>query len=159
MTNTAHAALMWITNIISKHNISYQIAGGLAARAYGSTRPLIDIDIDIPKEGFNKIIDEVRAFITFGPTQYKDETWDIYLMTLNYNGQEIDISDANSFKIYNKLRGAWNEFHTDFSKVSYIDIYGSSQPVIPRDELITYKRILARLVDQLDLAFLEQSKT
>ena len=42
------AALIWITNILKKHQIPFQISGGLAAIAYGASRSLADIDIDIP---------------------------------------------------------------------------------------------------------------
>jgi hypothetical protein len=79
MLNDSHLALQWITNIIKKHNIPYQIAGGLAVRAYGSTRHLMDIDIDIPEQDFKNIIDDVRDFIAFGPDRFKSDTWDLYL--------------------------------------------------------------------------------
>lgn len=155
--NNAKEALIWITNIIKKHNIPYQIAGGLAVRAYGSTRELKDIDIDIPEEDIEKIKDEVRSFITFGPNQFKDESWDLLLMTLNYQGQEIDLSGAYNTKVYNKKKKVWEKIITDFSKVKYIDIYGLTLPVIGREELIAYKKILARPVDVLDLEHLEHN--
>lgn len=78
-------------------------------------------------------------------------------MTLNYHEQEIDICGAYKSKIYNKLCGTWDKIITDFSKVTYINIDGLMLPVIPRDELIAYKKILARPVDWEDLAFLEQA--
>lgn len=155
--NASESALVWITDIIKKHHIPYQIAGGLAVRAYGSTRPLMDIDIDIPEDDFDKILEDVREHITFGPDWFKSDTWQLYLMTLNYQGQEIDICGAYRTKIYNKLCGTWDKIITDFSKVTYIEFEGLKLPVIPRDELIAYKKILARPVDWLDLAYLEQS--
>jgi len=156
--NASKSALEWITGIIKKHNIPYQIAGGLAVRAYGSTRPLMDIDIDIPEDDFDKILEDVREFITFGPDRFNDEIWSLYLMTLNYHGQEIDICGAHRSKIYNRLCGSWDNIITDFSKVNYIEINGLQLPVIPREELIAYKKVLTRPVDWLDLAYLEQPK-
>lgn len=157
MIKPIQSALEWITDIIKKHDIPYQIAGGLAVRAYGSTRPLQDIDIDIPESDFVKIIDDVRDHITFGPDRFKSDVWDLYLMTLEYNGQEIDISGAHQAKILDKARCIWETISTDFSKVTYLNIDGLMLPVISRDELIRYKKILARPVDLLDLAYLEKS--
>jgi len=156
MNNTTKEALIWITEIITKLGIPFQIAGGLAAKAYGSTRELADIDIDIPEEDFERIKKEVKSFITFGPANDKSESWDLMLMTLNYNGQIIDLSGAYNTKIYNKKDGTWVKLNTDFSKVNYLDIYGVRIPVIGCKELIAYKKILARPVDLIDVEYLEK---
>lgn len=80
------AALQWITTILQKLNISFQVAGGLAASAYGAVRPLNDIDIDIPESAFELLVPHVEEFITFGPEHFKDTQWDLMLMTLDYQG-------------------------------------------------------------------------
>lgn len=149
------AALEWITNILKHHNIPFQITGGLAVRAYGSDRELADIDIEIPESDFIKIQHEVSQYIVFGPANHKSELWDLFLMTLNYNSQEIDISGAYHTKIFNKVDGTWVLLTVDFAKVNYIDIFGLSLPVIHRKDLIDYKRVLKRPVDLLDLDYLE----
>ncbi|WP_131774993.1 MazG-related protein [Legionella anisa] len=147
-------ALVWITNILQRHNISFQVAGGLATRAYGSTRELADIDIDIAESDFDKIKEEVHSFITFGPDQFKDEHWDLLLMSLNYHGQVIDISGAHRTKIYNIENHSWEVVHTDFSRVNHRKIYDLMVPVIAPEELIAYKKILSRPIDLIDLDFL-----
>jgi hypothetical protein len=134
--NNTKKALIWITNILKNHAISFQITGGLAARVYGSTRELIDIDIDIPENDFEKIKEEVKPFIIFGPSHFKSENWDLFLMTLNYHGQEIDLSGAENTKIYDNKNKAWVEILTDFSKVRYMDIEGLTLPVIEREALM-----------------------
>lgn len=154
MRNTKEA-LIWITNILQKQKIPFQITGGLAARAYGSKRKLADIDIDIPEDSFVKIRDDVSPYIIFGPVQYKSKRWDLFLMTLNYNGQEIDLSGAYKTKIYSIQDKVWTTQSTDLSKSNQVSIYGVDLPVVSRDELIAYKKILARRVDLLDLEFLE----
>ena len=155
--NIEKKAILWITNILNKHAIPFQIAGGLAVRAYGSSRKLMDIDIDIPEEDFETLKLETAPYIIFGPSQFKNEHWDLLLMTLNYHGQEIDLAGAYHTKIYNSENNAWKKIITDFSKTNYMTIHGLSLPVISREELIAYKKILARPIDLVDVKFLEES--
>jgi hypothetical protein len=75
-------ALRWVVDILKNNNVSFQLTGGFAAKLYGSTRELADIDIDIEENGFEKIFDEVKDYIIYGPKQYKDDNWDLMLMTL-----------------------------------------------------------------------------
>ena len=102
LSETARNALIWITGILEEKNIPFQISGGLAAKIYGSPRPLNDIDIDIPRDGFAKILSAVEAYIVFGPADYENGKWDLYLMTLDYHGQEIDIGCVDAISITNR---------------------------------------------------------
>ena len=145
-------ALIWITDILVKLRIPFQIAGGLAAIAYGSKRALHDIDIDIPEEAFKALANEVREFIDYGPSNFKDEKWDLMLMTLSYKGQLIDVSGAHDTKIFDGKSDRWQHLITDFSAAEIKDVLGLQLPVIAFDELIAYKKILARDVDLLDIA-------
>src|SRR5579872_2437385 len=101
------ASLKWITDILKKLGIPFQISGGLAARAYGATRDLIDIDIDIPEDKFGVVQAKVSEFIIFGPSRLKTANWDLLLITLNHHGQEIDLSGTDTTKIFNKTTGKW----------------------------------------------------
>lgn len=113
------AALLWITQLLTQLEIPYQIAGGLAARAYGATRELVDIDI--PQVGFNKICDSVKEYIIHGPSQYQDDQWDLHVMNLLYHGQEIDLASTDNLKIFNALTSKWELLITDLSKACLID--------------------------------------
>ncbi len=148
---SAEEALIWIVNILRKHNIPFHIAGGLAAKIYGSERDLADIDLDIPEEKFELIIPEVKNYIKYGPKQYKDDTWDLYLITLLYEGQDIDISGAYKAKLYNKDTKRWESAKTDFSKDEIKKIFGLKVPVMHLQELMSYKSKIQRDVDLEDL--------
>ncbi|CAN5441117.1 hypothetical protein BH10PSE19_BH10PSE19_04410 [soil metagenome] len=101
------SALRWITDILKSKHVPFQIAGGLAAIMYGAERELVDIDIDIPENAFPLILPEVSPYIIFGPTYFKTELWNIYLLTLNYQGQEIDLGGAYATKIFNTTLQTW----------------------------------------------------
>mgnify|MGYP001592728305 CR=1 FL=1 len=135
-------ALKWIVEILNKKNIIYQISGGFSAKLYGSIRSLNDIDIDISENKFGNIINEVKPYIIFGPQRFNDGKWDAYLMTLNFNGQEIDICGAIDTKVSNKERNQWISIPVDFSKVKKIKVEGISVNIISPEELIQYKRYL-----------------
>jgi len=135
-------ALLWIIDILNKKGIPFQISGGFAAKIYGSPRPLNDIDIDIPDSYFPNIYEDVKPYITYGPDYYKDPKFNNLLITLNYNGQEIDISGATNGRMSNREKTAWLLYPCDFNKVTYQEVFGITVPVIPREDLIAYKREL-----------------
>jgi hypothetical protein len=63
--NSLSLSLSWITALLNEKEVPFQIAGGLAVRAYGSARPLMDIDIS--EIDFPKVHPTVAPYITFGP--------------------------------------------------------------------------------------------
>ena len=144
-------AFRWIVGLLNKHSIPFQISGGFAARLYGSNRELADIDIGIPDERFNELYPEVKEYITFGPAQYLDEEWDLKLMTLKYKNQEIDIAGEDDSKIFDKENHVWISVGRDLSLSNHIEVFGIIVPVIPKDDLIAYKKKLMREVDIIDL--------
>ncbi len=147
----ASKALQWIVDILRQHQIPFQIAGGLAAQVYGSTRALDDIDIDIPEECFATIQSAVQEYIIFGPEQFKDENWDIFLMTLDYDGQKIDLGGAYKTRIFNQQTQQWEELTSDLTREKLSTVLGVDVPVISLRELIAYKTKIARKVDIADV--------
>lgn len=139
-------ALFWIVAILRKYRIPFQISGGLAARLYGSERKLADIDIDVPRKTLLKVLPDVRRYIIFGPARYKDQNWDLNMITLRYCGQEIDLCGIEGAKIFYKRLKKWVPYRTDLSKAIRRRLYNLSVPVISRKELIRYKTKLARRV-------------
>lgn len=135
-------ALKWITEILNRKNILYQISGGFAAKIYGSERPVNDIDVDIPEDNFKDILEEVRPYIKSGPRRINDGKWDMDIITLNFKGQEIHIGGAYDAKLSNKERTEWIPIPVDFSKIQKKGIEGILVNVISPEELIKYKQHL-----------------
>ncbi|HEY5589084.1 MAG TPA: hypothetical protein VIK86_09030 [Candidatus Paceibacterota bacterium] len=147
-------AFKWIVNILQKHEIPFQIEGGFASRLYGSNRELADIDISIPENRFDELVPALKDFIIYGPNQYIDKEWDLKLITLTYKGQDIDIAGAYEKKNFDKGNQKWVKIPSNFSKSVYMDVYNLKVPVISKEELIAYKKIIARDVDIVDVEFL-----
>lgn len=157
-TTNAKKAFRWIINILKKHKIPFQITGGLAAHVYGSNRQLNDIDIEIPENRFNDILSDVKKYINFGPSQYVDERWNVFLLTLNYKDQKIDISSAFKVKICDARTKKWRNMPSNFKKRKYKLIFGENVPVVTKDDLIAYKNILKRKEDKQDIKAILKSK-
>lgn len=143
------SALRWIVSILNKHDILFQITGGLAARLYGSSRELADIDIDITDDNFSKILPEIEEYVVFGPGQYIDENWNVKLLTLEYKGQLIDI--AGGALIFDKNLNKWVSLNTNLLNTTLVSIYGITVPVITKQALLEYKGKLLREVDREDI--------
>lgn len=144
-------ALHWIVQILNKHKVPFQITGGLAAIAYGSGRELADIDIDIPGGCFERIVPDLKDHTISGPERYKDEKWDLFLLRLSYAGVDIEITDAQRTRIFDSRSNEWVEEKTGFTGSVMVNVLGIEVPVIPKEKLIAYKKMLGREVDMGDI--------
>lgn len=77
-------AFQWIVRILRKNKIPFRISGGLAARTYGSSRKLADIDIDVPDNKIKKLLPFFADYKYKGPNNYKDNEWDCYGISIDY---------------------------------------------------------------------------
>lgn len=139
-------AFNWIITILESKGIHYKIFGGFAARIYGAKRELADIDIEVDDADIPLILNDVRPYIIFGPDHYRDEEWDLELMTLNYAGQEIDIAGRNGF-IFNKSSATWEHWSSGRDTFTLCEICKKTIPVEPKESLIAYKMKIQRDVD------------
>lgn len=153
MKNT-EKAFRWIIEILEQHYIAYKISGGLAARLHGAQRELADIDIEVADADVAKIAEEVRSYIVFGPTRYKDENWDLELMTLEYEGQEIDIAGIEAM-IFDQKTESWVACPGDLTTIEVKEAFGRQVPVESLQTLISYKTMLGREVDREDIKQLQ----
>ncbi len=151
----AREALLWIVTELRAVKAKFEISGGLAAELQGSRRPLADIDIDVHEKTLKKLLPRVSEHVIFGPARYQDKQWDLYMMTLRYKTQLIDICGVEHTKIYDRKERNWMPLVNDFSKRNTRELFGLRLPVSTREELIAYKSKLKRLVDNIDVAQLQ----
>jgi len=150
------SAFKWIINILQKHSIPFQIKGGFASRLYGVKRELADIDISIPEDRFEELLPDVKDFIKYGPEQYLDEEWDLKLISLKYKFQNVDIAGAFEKKNFDKVNKKWVATPSNFENSVYMDVYGLKVPVIAKEDLIAYKKLIQRDVDIFDIEALDE---
>jgi len=144
-------ALIWITKILNKHKLKYEVTGGLAARAYGATRPLYDIDIMLAEEDFDKIIPDVKKYIVEGPHQSKTKIWDCYFLELKYKGIIIEFGGAYKTKFFDKTKKRWTKDITNLEKSIKGNVLGVNVSLTPKDDLIKDKGKMGRKTDLLDI--------
>lgn len=147
----------WITGLLQENGIEFMITGGMAARIYGAQRPLNDIDLDVSSAGFARLPHEVLDLATFGPARYTDHKWDLPLVTLVHEGQEIDISDADNTKIHDAASGQWISMAYDISKAQMHDVFSLRVPVIDPEDLMAYKSLLDGAHQKDDIAAIRQN--
>jgi hypothetical protein len=156
VNKAAQKAFVWIIGILHQLNTPFQISGGLAARAYGSTRELNDIDIEVEDQSIAKIAPLMEQYITYGPARYQDENFDLLMVSLNYEGQDIDISGCDTDKIFNQGTQAWEACGNTLAMAVSTEIFGITVPVISRAALIDYKGKIQRETDLEDVRAMQR---
>ncbi len=138
-------ALRWLVSILNKHTIPYRIGGGFAAHVYGSNRPVNAIDFSLSGEYFPIIVKETKEYITSGPKHYSNEKWDCDTLSLNYFGQEIDITDVDTLQMSSKDRSKWFQTKDSFRKFPSVNmvVEGIEISLMDPRDLAAYKKELA----------------
>ena len=156
MSDRVKVALEWLDSILKSEQITYQIVGGLAATIHGGNREVADIDLYINKADAAKILAQVNPYISKPLTHYVEGSWDLEYFQLIYKSQKIEIGLFPGSKIRSSVNGQWHELKTDFTSSVIKNYLGIEVPVIPIEQLISYKRLLGREVDNIDVQELLQ---
>lgn len=151
MEQRTKQALRWITSLLRSSGVPFQAAGGLAARAYGATRPIIDLDFYIPKARLADVAERAAGHVEWGPAHVREAGWDITFMKLSYAGQQVELAGAEDVRIFDPRAGCWVEARVDLSASEEREVLGEVVPVMPLRQLEAYKRQLDRDVDRQDL--------
>ena len=144
-------AFHWIVDFLENLKIPFEVSGGLAARVHGTTRPIADIDLNLSESHFEEILPLIEKYVVSGPSRYHDASWDLDLITLEYEGQTIDLAGIENTQIYDRGRRIWRPLKTDFSKSDQKTIFGRSVHVTPKPALLEYKKALRRNSDRYDI--------
>lgn len=129
----------------------FQVSGGLAAKMYGSPRPLYDLDFDVREEDLRRIRDLFRARVARDIYHHVDEHHDTLLLTLNIGGVLVDFAPIENYYVAGR-DGQKVLAVSSLSKAKPMKLGDLEVPVIDQDELIAYKKILQRPEDLADIA-------
>ena len=147
----AAEVLRWICDVFSRAQAKYQTVGGLAARAYGATRPLNDLDFYVRAEDLPRVLDYVGDSLVWGPEHFKDASWDLTFAKVERHGVQIEIAEAEGARYFSPCVGRWLDQNIDFQDSQHRIVLGVDLEVMSKDRLISYKRALNRPVDRMDL--------
>ena len=81
------------------------MVGGLAARAYGAQRPLVDIDVYAPTTRLSEIAATARERVVRKPARHQDEQWDLTFMAFEYSGMRIELGGADDARLFDRKHG------------------------------------------------------
>lgn len=160
MAKDLGGALRWITGLLRDFGITYQVVGGLAAQCYGSTRPLVDIDLYVPdRASLDRIASAAADRLIRAPAPHRDEHWALVFLALEWGGWKIEIAAAEEAKVWNRKAERWESAAIQFEEGKIVAMAGIELAVMPKDTLMRYKEGLGREVDRLDLDALQDGRT
>ena len=145
-------ALSLLADTLKENGIEFQVAGGLAAIAYGASRPLEDIDLEIYKQDVEKVRELFKEYIVEdwnNELEGPDDQFDVWMMKLEIYGAPVDISQIEECRIKSKA-GEWVT-QQEVMDYELKRVEGIELPVVRKQLLIEYKKFLAREVDLEDI--------
>jgi hypothetical protein len=150
-------ALKWIVGILNRKSIPYKIGGGFAAKVYGSPREINDIDISLSGKYFPVLVKEVSDHITAGPKHYLNEKWNCDTLSINYHGQDIDITDVDTLKMTDLEKTKW----ITMKEIRLFDgiktnVNGVEVSIMDPRDLVAYKKELGGEHQLIDIKAVEE---
>lgn len=152
LTDTQKEVLSYLVQSLDSENIEFQVSGGLAAIAHGASRPLYDIDLEIHKDDVEKVRGMFKEYITEdwnNDLEGPDDQFDIWMMKLEIRGVPIDINQVEEVYLISKT-GERTLQPSDMD-TEQKEVAGVILPVLKKEPLIAYKRILGRDTDLIDI--------
>ena len=155
----ATSALDWLADLFRDREVRYAAAGGLAARACGATRPLVDLDFYVHGEDLDRVEADLSPYVVQPLTELANEYWDLSLIRLEYAGVPLELSVGEGARYREAKTGTWHDACPDFDDCPERELLGTQIRVMNREALLEYKRRVDRAVDRADVAMIERSAT
>jgi hypothetical protein len=155
----AASAVAWLADLFRDREVRYAAAGGLAARAWGAKRPLVDLDFYVHGEDLDRIESDLAPFVVAPLTKIENDHWDLSLLRLEYAGVPLELSVGEGAKYQEAKTGVWHDACPVFENCPELELFGTRLRVMNRDALIEYKLRVDRAVDRADVAAIEGSPT
>lgn len=152
MTETQLDVLRFLVQTLTSEEIEFQVSGGLAAIAYGATRPLYDIDLEIYKRDAEKVRSLFTEYITEdwnNDLEGDDDAFDLWILKLEVKGVPIDINQMEDSRVKTET-GEWIT-QPEVMEYEIKIVEGIELPVQSKSALIAYKKLIARDTDLIDI--------
>ena len=145
------AALRWACRLLGACAIPFQVAGDVAAAAYGATRPVGGVELFIAAEHVPALLRAAPEHVADYPWRRLDDAWDRVALSLAYEGVTVDVCVVEAARFRESATGEWREAAVDPSASVTMTVWDVEAPVVPREQLLEQKRRLDRAVDRRDL--------
>ncbi len=152
LSQAQHDAVSILLACLDDAGVWYRVPGGLAGNVYGSRWPLHDIDVDVRKDEWTRVLAAVGDFLETPPRPYADDEFQLILANARIEGVGVDIAQLEDAFV--REDGAWTPLSPDPSRRTLLDWSDFSVWAIPLDDLIDYKTRLGRTADVEDLRHL-----
>jgi predicted kinase len=152
LTKIQKEVLGFLIQTLNGEGIEFQVSGGLVAIAHGATRPLYDIDLEIHKKDVETIRDLFRKYIIEdwnNDLEGDDDQFDIWMMKLEIKGVPIDINQVEDVYLISKTGERTLQPSDMDTEIKVVE--GIALPVLRKEPLIAYKKLLGRDTDLIDI--------
>ena len=114
-TKKVGEALAWIVGVLQRNGVPYQVVGGLAARAHGAERPIVDVDLYVPFDQAQSALEEIRPNFVWGPQHHAGDEWDLTFLKADHGGQRVELGDSSSDpRFFDREKGSWVSQRVDY---------------------------------------------
>jgi len=153
----ASEALAWLVELFRERGVRYAAAGGLAARAWGARRPLVDLDFYVHGEDLERVEVDLAPYVVQPLTELENDFWDLSLIRLQYAGVPVELSVGEGARYRESRTGEWHDACPKFGDCPEREVFGIPVRVLGLEPLLEYKRRVDRAVDRADVASLDRS--